>query len=125
MKSKRFTQCELEEHYESDRFYTIEVYGHSGEYMTYLEVMDTDDGKHYAIQYDVPHKSGKIRFRTDEYPEVFPTPILDLRMGYSVEENHVEVNITPENLTVEQAAIYQQLLNDAAGRINIKRGSRV
>lgn len=75
--------------------------------------MDTDDGKHYAVRYYVPHKPGKIRFYEDDYPEVYPTPMLDLRIGYSLEENKAEANITPENLTPDQRDTYIQVLEDA------------
>jgi len=75
--------------------------------------MDTDKGKHYAVQYYVPHKPGKIRFHTGNYPEVYPNPVLDQRMGYSVNANKVEANITPENLTPEQRGAYIQVLENA------------
>lgn len=112
MQTKRFTRQALEEHYENDRFHTIEIYNISEECVTYSAVMDTDDGKHYAVQYYVPHKPGKIRFHTGNYPEVYPNPVLDLRMGYSVNANKVEANITPENLTSEQKSAYIQVLED-------------
>lgn len=113
MQTKRFTRRELEENYENDRFHTIEIYSVNEECVTFSAVMDTEDGKHYAVQYNVPHKPGKIRFHTGNYPEVYPTPVLDLRMGYSVEENKVEANITPENLTSEQKSVYIQVLENA------------
>ena len=75
--------------------------------------MDTDDGKHYAVRYYVPHKPGKIRFYEDDYPEVYPTPMLDLRIGYILEENKTEANITPEHLTPDQRDSYIQVLEDA------------
>lgn len=113
MKTKRFTRRELEEHYENDRFHTTEIYSISDECVTYSAVMDTDDGKHYAVRYYVPHKPGKIRFYEDDYPEVYPTPMLDLRIGYSLEENKTEANITPEHLTPDQRDSYIQVLEDA------------
>lgn len=113
MKTKRFTQRELEEHYENDHFHTTETYSISEECVTYSAVMDTDDGKHYAVRYYVPHKPGKIRFYEDDYPEVYPTPMLDLRIGYSLEENQAETNITPKTLSREQRDTYIQVLEDA------------
>jgi hypothetical protein len=120
MNTKHFTRRELEEHYDNDRFHTIEIYNINEECVTYSAIMDTDDGKHYAVQYYVPHKLGKIRFHTGNYPEVYSTPVLDLRMGYSVEGNKVETNITPENLTSEQKSAYIQVLENALKNFRIK-----
>ena len=108
---------ELEEHYENDHFHTTETYSISEECVTYSAVMDTDDGKHYAVRYYVPHKPGKIRFHEDDYLEVYPTPALDLRIGYSLEENQAEANITPECLPPDQRNMYIRMLEDALRKL--------
>ena len=76
MQTKRFTRQALEEHYENDRFHTTEIYSINEECVTYSAVMDTDDGKHYAVQYYVPHKPGKIRFQQVTTQKCTPTRCL-------------------------------------------------
>lgn len=39
--------------------------------------------------------------------------MLDLRIGYSLEENRAEANITPEKLSPDQRCAYIQVLEDA------------
>lgn len=125
MSTRTFTDDELDTYYDNGDFFNFQLIKATRGTLHYTATIHTEDDKYYQIEYAEDIEFGDIYPKKNTLPEVFPAPVITISMDYQqTPAPRVEDN-TPENLTVEQAAIYQQLLNDAAGRINIRRGSRV
>lgn len=84
----------------------------------YTATIHTEDNKYYQVEYVEDIEFGDIYPKNYTLPEVFPAPVVTISMDYQeTPAPRVEDN-TPGDLTPEQVVTCQQLLTEAAGRIN-------
>ena len=108
MSTRTFTDDELNEYYNSGRIHHQEIVNVEPDEVTYTSVLDTDDDRHYRLNY-VEKLFDGVTVYTNECQEVFPAVKVEVSIIFN-ENGDSSINF-PANYTEEDQEIYEYMLN--------------
>lgn len=118
MGTRTFTEEQIDTYYDNGDFFNFQLVKATRGTLHYTATIHTEDNKYYQVEYRENIEFGDIYPKNYTLPEVFPAPVVTISMDYQeTPAPRVEDNI-PGDLTPEQVVTCQQLLTEAAGRIN-------
>lgn len=114
MSTRTFTDDELNEYYNSGRIHHQEIVNVEPDEVTYTSVLDTDDDRHYRLNY-VEKLFDGVTVYTNECQEVFPAVKVEVSIIFN-ENGDSSINF-PANYTEEDQEIYEYMLNKTIERM--------
>lgn len=109
MSTRTFTDDELNKYYNKGRIHHQEIVNVEPDEVTYTAVLDTDDGRHYRLEY-VEKLFDGVTVYVNECQEVFPAPKVEVSITFN--ENGDPWITIPARYDADAQGVYEEMLKE-------------